>query len=348
MAKDPADRYESCHELVRELELALGMPAPVSLPGGGRTPDSGRAGRHADATSDGSRAEFGTVTGDVPGGSQHPSFPSDQFARFPAQVDASYETSPPADHEPDFEEYPGYDQDDDAGSYWDQGEPPDWDQSAPVTPPAPPRRRNWRLVTVVAAAAVVLVAVTAVLLGSLLSEDYRTYSSNQTLVPFRLDHPASWGSAVGPASDAVLAPDPTAADELFFNKGTPQDWASMADTLRSGSPDDVWLYVYTSAATFDTSWIHGLQESIVPLLPATTEFEPAHSEVSVAGSPADQMEAVTSDPDNPQTRLRVMVDVVQPPGAQGAVLLAFFAPADGFEAQRPTFERIRDSLQIIR
>jgi len=191
--------------------------------------------------------------------------------------------------------------------------------------------------------------VTAVLLGSsLLSEDYRTYNSNQTLVPFRLDHPASWGSAVGPASDAVLAPDPTAADELFFNKGTPQDWASMADTLRSGSSDDVWLYVYTSAATFDTSWIHGLQESIVPLLPATTEFESAHSEVSVAGSPADQMEAVTSDPDNPQTRLRVLVDVVQPPGAQGAVLLAFFAPADGFEAQRPTFERIRDSLQIIR
>jgi hypothetical protein len=60
------------------------------------------------------------------------------------------------------------------------------------------------------------------------------------------------------------------------------------------------------------------------------------------------MEAVTSDPDNPQTRLRVLVDVVQPPGAQGAVLLAFFAPADGFEAQRHTFERIRDSLQIIR
>jgi serine/threonine protein kinase len=32
MAKDPAERYQSCAELVDELELALGVPAPVSSP----------------------------------------------------------------------------------------------------------------------------------------------------------------------------------------------------------------------------------------------------------------------------------------------------------------------------
>jgi hypothetical protein len=355
MAKDPADRYESCQELVAALELALGMPAPVSSTGASWSRDSRALTGRPDATSDGALSEPGTVTGDVPGGSQHPSFPSGPPLRFPAQRDASYEAAqyeaaqyeaaqyeagPPADREPDYEEYPEFDQDDD-GSDWEQGEP--------VAPPEPLwRRRRWRLVALVAAAAV-LVAVGAVVLRStLLSEDYRTYTSNQTLVPFRLDHPADWGSAVGSASDVVLGPDPTTADELFFLKGTPDAWASTTDIVRSGAPEDVWLYVYTSAATFDTSGGQALEESIAPLLPATTEFESVHHEVSVAGGPGDEMEAVAYDPQQPQTRLRVLMDVVQPPGAGGAVLLAFFAPPTTFEDHRPTFERIRDSLQIGR
>jgi hypothetical protein len=44
----------------------------------------------------------------------------------------------------------------------------------------------------------------------------------------------------------------------------------------------------------------------------------------------------------------VLVDVVQPPGAGGVVLLAFFAPEDAFDDHRSTFERVRDSLQITR
>ncbi len=53
MAKDPADRYGSCEELVCELESALDAPARVTAPNGTRTPDSGAATRGADATSDG-------------------------------------------------------------------------------------------------------------------------------------------------------------------------------------------------------------------------------------------------------------------------------------------------------
>jgi hypothetical protein len=59
------------------------------------------------------------------------------------------------------------------------------------------------------------------------------------------------------------------------------------------------------------------------------------------------MEAVAYDPANPQTRLRVLVDVVQP-SSGGTVLLAFFAPPDTFEDHRSTFETIRDSLDITR
>jgi hypothetical protein len=277
----------------------------------------------------------------VPGGSQHPSFPS---GRFPAPADASDEIAPPAGYEPDYEDYPEAYED---GSDWDQDDEDgsDWDQAQPAAAP-PPQRRRWKLVAVVAVAAV-LVALGAVLLRTfVLTEHYRTYTSNQTLVPFRLDHPAGWGSAVGPASDVVLAPDPTAAGDVFFLRGAPDAWASATGTVRSGSSNGVGLYVYTAAATFDTSWSQALQDSIAPLLPATTQFESGHREVPVAGGMANEVEADASDPGNPQTRLRLLVDVVQPPGAHGAVLLEFFAPPDIFENNRATFERIRDSLVI--
>jgi serine/threonine protein kinase len=364
MAKDPADRYESCQDLVRELDVALGMPAPVSWPGGRHARDSGEVTRRADPTWDGPRAAPGTVAGDVPGASQHPSFPSRPFVPLPAQAGTSSETAPPADDEPDVAEYPepdqgddgsGWDRDDD-GSGWDRGDDGSgWDrdyddgsdQGEPVPPPAPPVwRRHWRLVALIAAAAV-LVAVGAVFLrSSLQSEDYRTYTSTsgETLVPFQLQHPAQWAAVVGPASDVVLGPAPTAASQLFFTR-TPEAWAGATATVRSGSPDAVWLYVYTLATTFDTSDPQTLRGSIAGFLPTTTQIEPALHELSVAGAPAAQMEAVTSDPANPQTSLRVLVDVVEPPSG-GTVLLAFFAPPGTFEANRSTFSRIRDSLRI--
>jgi serine/threonine protein kinase len=377
MAKDPADRYESCQELVRELDVALGMPAPVSWPGGRHARESGEVTRRSDPTWDVPRGPPGTGTGDVPGGSQHPSFPSRPFVPLPAPAEASSRTAPPADHDPDLQEPPGPDRGDDArsdwdrGSDWDQGDDArsdwdqgsdwdrgsdwdqgddggsDWDQGESVVPPATPTwKRHGKLVALVAAAAV-LVAVAAVLVrSSLQSEDYRTYSSTngETLVPFRLDHPASWGTVVGPASDVVLGPDPSAAAQLFFTR-TPQAWAGTTGTVRSGSSDAVWLYVYTLAATFDTSDADTLRGSMAPFLPTTTQFEPALREVTVAGAPADEMEAVASDPADPRTRLQVLVDVVQP-ASGGTVLLAFFAPPDTFESNRPTYQRIRDSLRI--
>jgi serine/threonine protein kinase len=117
MAKDPADRYGSCEELVCELESALDVPTPVTALGGQRTQDSGAATRGADATSDGLLSEVGTVAEDVPGGSRH------LFVRFPAPADALYETVPSANYQPDLEKYPEPEREHDAGSASDQREP---------------------------------------------------------------------------------------------------------------------------------------------------------------------------------------------------------------------------------
>jgi serine/threonine protein kinase len=117
MAKDPADRYGSCEELVCELESALDVPTPVTALGGLRTQDSGAATRGADATSDGLLSEVGTVAEDVPGGSRH------LFVRFPAPADALYETVPSANYQPALEKYPEPEQEHDAGSASDQREP---------------------------------------------------------------------------------------------------------------------------------------------------------------------------------------------------------------------------------
>jgi hypothetical protein len=183
--------------------------------------------------------------------------------------------------------------------------------------------------------------------SSLFGEDYRTYTSDLTVVPFRLDHPADWESRAGAASDIILGPTPAAATDLFFNK-LPEGWTSVADTLRAGSSEAVWLYINALNTPYDTSQVDAFRTSITSQLPPDTQLESAVREVTVDGAPATEIEGVASDPANPQTRLRVLVDVVQPPGAGGAVLLAFFAPEDAFDDHRPTFERVRDSLEITR
>jgi serine/threonine protein kinase len=354
IAKDPDDRYQSCEELLRQLEVALGMPAPVSSPLARPTLEGGGSTGRADSTPDSDWGEPGTVVGDLPGGSRHPSFPSGNHVRFgPGAPDESLPTGDhdPGPDDPEWNEDADRDWDDDAGRDWDDDGGIDRDGGALVEPPKKPAwRRDWRLVALIAAGIVVVVAVAAVLLrSSLLSEDYRTFTSNGTEIPFRLDQPASWGSEVSAASDLVLGPDPGAASDVFFLRGTPEAWANATETVRAAAPEAVWLYVNTPATTPDVSSVQALQDSIAPLLPIGTEFRSPDRKLSVAGAAADEMDAVVSDPQNPQTSLRLLVDVVPTPsGVGGAVLLVFSAPPDTFEDHRSTFERIRDSLEITR
>ena len=266
MAKDPADRYATSEELMHELVLALGMPATVSAPRS-RT-EHGGAGRHADAGT-GSRTDVGTVTGDVVGGTGHPSFPSTPLPMFPPRSEVAGDSVPPTDDEPEpeFEEYAEHT---DAAMNADED---DWDEEEQEVAPEPPaRRRHWGLIAL-AVAAVVLVGAAAVLVRSLLlSEDYRQYSSTETVVPFRLDIPDDWTAVVSSASDIVLGPTPTVVDDVFFNQGRPEDWAEAADAVRSGSPDAVGLYASSSNTTFDNSSADALWSSIVVVLPDTSEI----------------------------------------------------------------------------
>jgi serine/threonine protein kinase len=379
MAKDPDDRYDTCEELLRDLELALGMPAPVSSPGGRPSGDSGPT-RHGKSGSDLSWAEPGTVTGNVPDDSRHPSFPSGDIPRFAPIAPASRDSAPPADDRADGERSAvsgaddgarqdlerGFDTeaDDDPRDWeaadgsqedWDQGEwqqgsrsQAEWEHGAWAEQPQapPPKRRRWKLGALIAAA-VLVVAVGAffALRATVFAEDYRTFTSRETVVQFQLDHPASWGSKALPSSDIVLGPDPTTVSDLFYLRGSPEAWVGAAGAVRAGAPEDVWLYVSSLAAAFDTSDVQALQDTVTSLLPANTRVDGAPDELTVAGSQAVELEAVTSDPSDPQTEIRALVDVVQT--ADGAVLLAFYAPPATFEDHRGTFEKIRDSLEFI-
>ena len=126
MAKNPADRYGSCEELVRELESALDVSASGTAPGGGRPLDSG-ATRGADATSDGVLPEVATVAD--------------------AGASAWLETAPLADRPPALEHDPEPEQEHEAASAEDRGAPVTssarpsvTDDRAPVVAavPAPP------------------------------------------------------------------------------------------------------------------------------------------------------------------------------------------------------------------
>ena len=106
MAKDPAHRYQSCRDLVRDLGLALDAAAPVSGHGAPGRPDDGATSRPSHLPSDGSLGEPGAVTGNVSGGNLHPPSAS---VRIPIPAEAPHETALPADLEPDLKEHAQHD-----------------------------------------------------------------------------------------------------------------------------------------------------------------------------------------------------------------------------------------------
>ncbi|MCV2487961.1 protein kinase, partial [Geodermatophilus sp. YIM 151500] len=117
MAKEPADRYGSCQELVSELESALVRPTPGTPSGDWRTADSGAGLRGAVATSDGFPPEVATAVDDGDGGSRPSIGPS---VGFPAADHAPYGTAPSPGRGPAFEEHHGPGHGHDAGSAGDR------------------------------------------------------------------------------------------------------------------------------------------------------------------------------------------------------------------------------------
>ena len=351
MAKAPEDRYGSCHDLVRDLELALDVA--VQLPGTTRTSRRAAA-NHARASEDAASGngsagpETETEAGPVPDGTSgwvsHPSFPPGAIT--PGSADAAGD--PDAATDQDLT----YVSDGDDASYaepeagWDADEEESWDDSAPATSEGSTRarRRRWLVIAIAAATLVVLMVVAAVfLLPSRTAEAFRTFASPGTIVPYTVRHPQSWGEQNGVASDAVLSPRPEAVGPTFF-QGSADRWGGTRRLLATSPADAVGLYVYAESTASDTT-TDGLKSAIDVLLPDRLTFEPMHRQLTIDGSPADELEGVLEDPSDPKTKLHVLFDVVQPRGG-GSVLLAFFAAPDRFDDQRPLFDRIRDSVRF--
>ena len=206
------------------------------------------------------------------------------------------------------------------------------------------RRRRWLVIAIAAATLVVLMVVAVVfLLPSRTAETFRTFVSPGTIVPYTVSHPQSWSEQNGVASDAVLSPRPDAVGHTFF-QGSADRWGGTRRLMATSPADAVGLYVYAESTASDTT-TDGLKSAIDVLLPDRLTFEPMHRQLTIDGSPADELEGVLEDPANPKTKLHVLFDVVQPRGG-GSVLLAFFAPPDRFDDQRPLFDRIRDGVRF--
>ena len=356
MAKAPEDRYGSCHDLVRDLELALDVA--VQLPGTTRTSRRAAA-NHARSAEDAasvngsagpeteSEAEAGSAPDRTSGWVSHPSFPPGVIAPVPGAADDGGD--PDAATDQDLTYVPGGDDAPyaEAEAGWDTDEEESWDDNGPAaTEGATPtrRRRRWVVIAIAAATLVVLMVVAAVfLLPSRTPEAFRTFVSPGTIVPYTVSHPQSWSEQNGVASDAVLSPRPDAVGHTFF-QGSADRWGGTRRLMASSPADAVGLYVYAESTASDTT-TDGLKSAIDVLLPDRLTFEPMHRQLTIDGSPADELEGVLEDPANPKTKLHVLFDVVQPRGG-GSVLLAFFAPPDRFDDQRPLFDRIRDGVRF--
>jgi hypothetical protein len=362
MAKAPEDRYASCHDLVRDLELAL--DDAVQLPGTTRTSRRAAA-NHARAAEEaasantsagpeteteietGTGTEEGTAPSRTSGWVSHPSFPPGVIEPVPGATDAS--GNPDAATDQDLTYVTGGDDASYAGSEagWDADEEEPWEDNAPAAPEgaAPSRRpRRWLVIAIAAATIVALMVVAAVyLLPSRTTEPFRTFASPSTIVPYTVSHPQSWAEQNGVASDAVLSPRPDAVGRTFF-QGSADRWGGTRRLMATSPADAVGLYVYAESTASDTT-TEGLKSAISVLLPDRLTFAPMHRQLTIDGSPADELEGVLEDPTDPRTKLHVLFDVVQPQGG-GSVLLAFFAAPDRFDDQRPLFDRIRDGVKF--
>jgi serine/threonine protein kinase len=345
MAKAPEDRYASCHELMRDLELALDVA--VQLPGATRTGRRAGASRNplAEDASAGPDPGIAPDLDGTSGRASHPSFPPGVIEPMPAGA-----TVPP---DPDRDESPEpafASQEDQRGSAapeaaWDGSDQGYWDDGASADEPvrATARRRRWLLIAVAAATCGVLaVAAALFLFPSRSAEAFRTYDSPGTVIPYRLSRPQSWTPQTGTASDTIVTPRPDAVGPTFL-QGSPDRWTGTRRLLATSPADAVGVYVSSQFTALDTSSAKALEGSVSSILNARPAFSPTHLQLTVAGSPADELEGVLADPADPRTRLRIVVDAIQPRNG-GSMVLVFFAPPDEFDGQRPVFTKVRDGL----
>jgi hypothetical protein len=364
MAKAPEERYDSCHDLLRDLEDALSVEqSPADFD---RTP-SRQGARHTQPADEGrsrsglaplrrettsSRSERDVEADETRGWVSHPSLPPGAMGPLPWQNATSSGGAAPLSGAPSGTQSSGtQSQDDGFGAEADVTEEDQegaWgaeetDSDSSRQPRS--RRRLWLSLTAAAVVVVLAVAAGAWYLQRRGAEPFRTYTSADTVVPYSLSFPESWTVERGVASDVVLSPRPDAVGATFFLQTSQDAWGGMRNLLRTSPTEAVGTYVYAGTSGAEPT-TQGLRDAITALMPnSTLSFGPTHGQTPIGGAPAHEFEGTLADPAEPKTTLHAMFDLVLPPEG-GSVLIAYFAPPEEFESQRPVFMKIRDGIRF--
>ena len=166
--------------------------------------------------------------------------------------------------------------------------------------PAPTRRRRRWLVVAIAAVSVAVLAIVAAvfLLPSRTSaEPFRSYANTGGVIPYTLSRPESWAPREGNASDAVLSPRPDAVGNTFLF-GSTDRWSGTRGLLATSPSDAVGMYVFPTDTGSDTT-PDALKGAISVLVPDGVTWASTHRQLTIGGSPADELEGVVQDPADP-------------------------------------------------
>jgi hypothetical protein len=197
----------------------------------------------------------------------------------------------------------------------------------------------------------VLAAVVAVLavLGAFLG--YRLAGSTPTsrfagndLVPISFDYPAGWHQT-GDSTNAIFAPHAAEMSALFASRGDAQSWARVGRLLRDDAGSTIGLYTFFVSTQYASSPSNVQQGILQPFLPQSLNFTDAQSQVKLGAFDASMLRGTLSDPANPGTKLQFECYITQiDPASPRTVNVIFFAPADSFDANRGTFDKVRGSM----
>jgi serine/threonine protein kinase len=362
MAKAPEDRYDSCSDLMRDLEQALeATPEESTL--------HGAAARHRRAMGAGSAGGSGGQSGPAGPVETAPPPSPDPDATRPW---VSHPSLPPGTLEPPQWPRPS-EQDalEDEGVYADAGSDADVDYQddvfrdeydEPVQPvealePSPalagaagagdgsgPRRTRsrWLLVTAAVVVLALAGALAAYLLRSRATEQFATHTTTiqESVVPFSVDYPQSW-KVVSGGNSLLIAKSPQFTSVFAAQGG----WARTGDLVRK-SPDQAVGSYFTSLQTPVDPTQDALQTLVMSNVGSSSTVTRLSSPTArvLGGHRAYEMEGVLVDATSPGATLHAIFDVVGVP--QGTVLMTFFAPPSRFEDQRPLFARMAGSVQF--
>ncbi|GAA4715222.1 hypothetical protein GCM10025782_09650 [Pedococcus ginsenosidimutans] len=360
MAKAPEDRYDTCSDLMRDLEQALDVPAEVSSL---HSASSRPAARHRRTSGADSAALPEEAAGSLSPLEAAPPPPEDPEA---TRAWVSHPSLPPGAMDPPRWSGPVLDPTsagsedelaEDELAYDEAGPEDDPDYGAPAPEeydeeqprpgddqPAAPRRgrRAWLLPAAAVALLVVAAAVAWFLVQSKRSsEPLATYSSSsqQSVVAVSVGYPQSWRAASG-SNAFVLARRPDLA-AVFTGQG---GWGPARTIVRSTPDDAVGMYFTSLAAQVNPTqeqlqgWVSmNLTNSTVTGLGAPTPL-------TIGAHRGYELEGTLVDPGSPGSSLRALFDVVVLP--QGTALMTFFGPPSRFDAQRPLFDRMRSSVRF--